>query len=158
MSIKYIGKELEVVALSAFVALARASESVSKATSIDLEEHGLTGSQFGVLEALYHLGDMCQKDLAKKILKSGGNMTTVLGNLEKRNLVKRVRDEEDSRKVVVGLSTEGRDLIAKIFPSHARLIGVVMSELDSSEQNLLIQLCKKLGLAVQRKHLDFKGD
>ncbi len=157
MSSKYQGKKSEVMALNAFVALSRASESVAAATSTDLANYDLSVSQFGVLEALFHLGGMCQKELAKKILKSGGNMTMVLGNLEKRGLVKRTRDEEDSRKVIVELSQKGRELISQIFPSHVNLIEKVMSELSEQEQELLNKLCKKLGLSVQNKFLNNEG-
>ena len=51
----------------------------------------LTISQFGVLEALYHKGPLCQRDIAAKILKSTGNITMVIDNLEKRELVRRER-------------------------------------------------------------------
>jgi MarR family 2-MHQ and catechol resistance regulon transcriptional repressor len=48
-----------------------------------LAEPKLTISQFGVLEALYHKGPLCQRDIASKILKSTGNITLVIVNLEK---------------------------------------------------------------------------
>lgn len=41
----------------------------------------MTASQFGVLEALCHLGPMHQYDLGERILKSSGNMTMVIDNL-----------------------------------------------------------------------------
>ena len=44
---------------------------------------GLSTSQFAVLDALLHLGPLCQKDLGEKILKTSGNMTMVIDNLEK---------------------------------------------------------------------------
>ncbi len=47
---------------------------------------GLTESQFGVLDSLFHLGPMKQKEIGKKILKSGGNITMVINNLEKRGI------------------------------------------------------------------------
>ena len=61
----------------------------SRAVACKVAEYDLTAPQFGVLEALYHLGPLCQKDLAAKILKSSGNMTMVIDNLEKRDLVRR---------------------------------------------------------------------
>ena len=44
----------------------------------------LTMGQFGVLEALLHLGPMCQQELGAKLLRSGSNITIVIDNLEKR--------------------------------------------------------------------------
>ena len=47
-----------------------------------LADHDLTVSHFGVLEALHHPGTLSQRDLARKLLKSTGNISIVLKNLE----------------------------------------------------------------------------
>jgi MarR family 2-MHQ and catechol resistance regulon transcriptional repressor len=98
-----------------------------------------------VLESLYHLGSMCQTQLASKILKSSGNLTMVIDNLEKRGLVHRVRDLEDRRKIQVQLTEEGRQLIAQVFPGHVASITEEMSTLTPQEQETLGSLCRKLG-------------
>ena len=107
---------------------------------------GLTVSQFGVLEALLHLGPLYQKDLGNKILKSGGNVTMVVGNLEKRGLVRRVRDEDDRRHYSVQLTGKGKRLINVLFPEHAKRIVKEMNVLTPGEQVELGRLCKKVGL------------
>ena len=76
-------------ALSAYINLIRASDSLVSKVSAHLEQSGVTLGQFGVLEALHHLGPMCQHALAKKLLRSGGNVTLVVDNLEKRGWVRR---------------------------------------------------------------------
>lgn len=142
----YKGTKDEVRSLSAFVKLVRASESVTTRVHRNLADAGLTVSQFGVLEALYHLGPLSQAELAKKILKSTGNITMVVDNLEKRGLVKRERQVKDRRYYAVKLSDEGRRLIANIFPRHAAKIMEEMASLTSVEQESLARLCRKLGL------------
>jgi MarR family 2-MHQ and catechol resistance regulon transcriptional repressor len=107
--------------------------------------HNLTISQFGVLEALYHLGPQAQNILGEKILKSNSNMTTVIDNLEKRNLVRRNRAEDDRRKIIVHLTDEGRDLIQKIFPEHVRAIQAQFAVLTNQEKLVLSELLRKLG-------------
>ena len=42
----------------------------------------MTVSQFGVLEALHHLGPLRQGEISAKLLRSGGNITLVVDNLE----------------------------------------------------------------------------
>ena len=75
-----------------------ASESVVGRIGQNLRaEDGLPLSQFGVLEALWHLGPLCQRDLGLKIRKSSGNMTMVVDNLEKRALVDRRKNADDRR-------------------------------------------------------------
>lgn len=139
--------KVEADAMNAFVKLLRAAEVVTGATHRHLVEENLTISQFGVLEALYHLGPLCQRDVAKKILKSTANITTVVDNLESRGLVERIRSSDDRRFVAVHLTEAGTRLIEKIFPVH--VLGVVqsLSALTYEEQAELGRLCKRLGLA-----------
>jgi len=136
-------------ALGTYVKLMRASETITMLAHQHLATHNLTTSQFGVLEALYHLGPMCQKDIGNKILKSSGNITTVVDNLEKRNLVKRNRTGSDRRFISVELTSEGRALIHNIFPSHVEGISDLLSALSAQEQKDLAELCRKLGRQQQ---------
>lgn len=107
---------------------------------------GLSTSQFAVLDALLHLGPLCQKELGEKILKTSGNMTMVIDNLEKGGLVIRERQIDDRRFVLVHLSDGGRALMVDLFPRHAAAISREMAILSPAEQDELGRLCKKLGL------------
>ena len=133
-------------ALDAFIKLVRASESVSRRIHRHLADAGLSVSQFGVLEALYHVGPLSQMEIAGKILKSTGNITMVIDNLEKRGLVKRERSAEDRRLYAVQLTATGRKLIEDTFPRHAEQITQEMNVLTRAEQEELSRLCKKVGL------------
>ncbi len=148
-STHYKGARDEVRALSAYVKLVRASDSLTSRIHRHLAATGLTISQFGVLEALYHLGPLSQAEIAKKVLKSTGNITMVIDNLEKRGLVKRERDKEDRRYYAVQMTAEGKKLIRRIFPRHAARIVEEMSVLSRVEQDSLGNLCRKLGLRQQ---------
>lgn len=132
-------------ALSAFINFLRAADSLAARLDSQIEMAGLTHGQFAVLEALFHLGPLNQCDLARKLLRSGGNVTVVIDNLEKRGLVRRERQKEDRRMVIVGLTPSGRRLIARIFPTHAAAITVEMNRLSLEEQETLRALCRKLG-------------
>lgn len=146
MPTRYRGSEGEVRALNALITLVRAAEAVGVTLHRDLVDKGLTSSQFGVLEALFHLGPLNQKNLAAKILKSTGNITMVIDNLEKRGLVKRTRDEKDRRHYSVGITRKGSGLITSFFPRHVARIVEEMSVLSGAEQEELGRLCKKVGL------------
>jgi len=145
------GNNKEVRALGTYVKLMRAAESITARVHKHLASIGLTVSQFGVLEAIFHLGPLSQRDLGRKILRSSGNITMVIDNLEKRRLVRRERDASDRRMFIVHLSGEGQKLIAKIFPSHAALITRELSVLKATDQKILGDLCKKVGVGVNKK-------
>jgi MarR family 2-MHQ and catechol resistance regulon transcriptional repressor len=147
MGSRYDGTTGEVRALNAYVALQRAADSVEGSTQAEIERAKLTQSQFGVLEALLHLGPLCARDLAVKLLRSKGNLTLVLENLEKAGLVARVRRDEDRRYQTVALTKKGRRLIAGMFPRHAGLIANAFRVLTAEEQEELRRICRKLGKA-----------
>jgi MarR family 2-MHQ and catechol resistance regulon transcriptional repressor len=152
MSKEFRGNNKEVRALSTYVKLMRAAESITSRVHKHLTSVGLTVSQFGVLEAIFHLGPLSQRDLGRKILRSSGNITMVIDNLEKRRLVRRKRDASDRRIFIVHLTSEGQRLIGKIFPSHAALITKELSVLNATDQKTLGDLCKKVGVGVGNRN------
>jgi len=144
MGTRHRGTIEEINALNAFIKLQRAGESVSARVHTVLPE-GLTITQFGVLESLYHIGPLCQSELAEKLLKSGGNLTLVVDNLEKAGYVARERDPADRRFVVVKLTPKGQGFITALFPKVVANVTREMSALSSTELSDLGRLCKKIG-------------
>ncbi|MDF2439284.1 MAG: MarR family transcriptional regulator, and catechol-resistance regulon repressor [Abditibacteriota bacterium] len=146
MSNRFQGSRSEVRALSTYVKLVRATETASGRIHRHLSEDGLTTGQFGVLEALLHLGPLNPCVLAQKHLQSSGNVTMIVDNLEKRGLVRREPSKEDRRRIMVHLTEEGERLIREIFPRHAHAVEVEMNRLSPEEQEELGRLCRKLGV------------
>jgi MarR family 2-MHQ and catechol resistance regulon transcriptional repressor len=145
MGTRHRGTSEEINALNAFIKLQRASESVASRVHAVLPE-GLTVTQFGVLEALHHIGPLCQSELAEKLLRSGGNLTLVVDNLEKAGYVGRERDPADRRFVVVKLTDKGQTFIAALFPKVVANVVREMASLSSTELSDFGRLCKKVGL------------
>lgn len=148
---RYRGTDEEARALSAYVKLMRAAETLSERIHRPLRDEGLTVSQFGVLEALYHLGPLSQGEVAAKVLRTSGNLTLVVDNLIKRGLLNRERNENDRRFYRLSLTPEGRTLMSGLFPRHARAIVDEMAVLDPEEQHELGRLCRLLGLGATAK-------
>ena len=145
----YRGNKEESRALRTYVKLMRAAESMTARIHRHLSSTGLTISQFAVLEALYQLGPLSQREIGQKILRSSGNITMVIDNLEKNGLVRRERNEADRRFFIVHLTDKGYNLINKIFPPHAAVIAKDLGVLTAAEQDALGRLCKKLGLGKE---------
>jgi MarR family 2-MHQ and catechol resistance regulon transcriptional repressor len=141
----YQGRRDTVRALNAYINLARATDSLLGRMSLELDQKGLTMGQFGVLETLLHLGPMCQRTLGQKLLRSGGNITLVVDNLEKHRWVRREPQKDDRRMIVIHLTPRGRRLIEGVFPEHAQTIKREMSVLTQREQESLRRICRKLG-------------
>ena len=150
MTTHYAGTEQEKQALDAFIKLSRAADSVGRRANDHLHTYDLTLSQFGVLEALHHLGPMPVGQLAGKILRSSANLTLVIDNLVKRGLTARERRADDRRTVQISLTPDGRDLIAAMMPDHVAGVVDAMSSLSAEEQATLAALCRKLGLGTRQ--------
>lgn len=147
MGTHYDGTPEENLALDAYIKLWRAANAVDDSVNQHLSHFDLTTSQFGVLEALFHLGPLQTGELGTKILKSSGNMTLVIDNLVKRGLVRRQRREDDRRCIDVYLTDEGRALVERIMPDHIAGIVDAFAVLTREERRQLASLCRTLGLA-----------
>ncbi|MEE8435788.1 MAG: MarR family transcriptional regulator [bacterium] len=145
MGTHFKGDKTEVRALDTYIKLVRAAESILSRVHHQTGD-GLTVTQFGVMEALHHLGPMHQRKIGLKLLKSGGNVTMVIDNLERRKLVKRRRDQKDRRFVNVHLTPAGIKLITKVFPQRVASVKDEMSRLTAAEQEELGRLCRILGV------------
>src|SRR5271165_5761107 len=110
----------------AYVRHVRSAEALHQSVSRGLLVDGLTASQFSTLKVLRLHGPLALREIAKYILKSGGNMTIVVDNLERDGLVTRDRDTEDRRMVYVSLTPKGVELFDRIYPEHLERIRSAM--------------------------------
>lgn len=135
-------------ALRLWIALARCYLTFSRAVASKVSEYDLTVPQFGVLEALHHLGPLTLGDLADKLLVTGGNVTYVMDRLEQQGFVVRERCGEDRRVVWAKLTPRGSALVAEVFPAHAAFVRDLAGILPESEQEELRELLKRLGRGI----------
>lgn len=151
MGTHYSGSKSDKSTLNAFIKMMRATESINNRLNRHLADANLTVSQFGTLEVLLHLGPLNQRAIGEKLLKSGGNITMVIDNLEKSGYVKREKDPDDRRAVLIHLTEEGKTLIEDFFPKHLERIKEEFSVLTEEEKSTLSELCKKLGIRPEEK-------
>lgn len=147
MPTRYRGTPSERRALNALIALSRCAASVSRDLAPSIRDAGLSESQFGVLEAILHLGPLAPCDLGEKLLTSRPNITAVVDDLEGKGLVRRERSREDRRSLTVHLTAAGERLIGSEMPRHVSAIARRLGALGAAEQEELARLCKKLGRA-----------
>lgn len=148
MPTHYDGTAKEKRALNAWIKFNRAGITLSSQMSESLRTFKLTESQFAVVEVLYHIGPLNLSEISEKLLCTGGNLTTVVDNLEKQNLAKRILSKTDRRQYKIHLTRKGKKHIEKLFPAHVKRMVEEFSVLSAAEQEELSRLCKKLGLGI----------
>lgn len=146
MGTKFKGSAKEIAALNTFIKITRCGETLNSRFNLILSENSLTEGQFNVLDALYHLGNLTQKELSKKLMKSGGNITMVIDNLEKLGFVRRKRGDKDRRTFSIQLTAAGKSKFKVVIPQVVNFISEKMNVLTFKEQQELQKICRRIGL------------
>ena len=84
------------------------------------------------------------KTLRRRLGWSKANATEVTATLQERGLVRRRRDPNDRRLVIVDLTYSGRELVERLFPEHSDRVTQAFGALDETEKRSLAELCRKL--------------
>lgn len=145
MGTNYQGTVEETLALDTYIKYVRSYDTMKRRIDGQNTIGDLSGSQFGTLEMLHHLGPLTQKDIGQKLLVSKSNVVTVIDKLESRGFVERQRSLEDRRCVFIHLTEDGREKIEEVLPVHVAAITEEMNRLSPQEQKDLGRLCRKLG-------------
>ena len=133
------------IALKLWVVLARAFDAVEHHSRSSIARFGLGTTEFGVLEVLYHKGELAVCDVQRRILVESSSTTYVVDKLVTRGLVRRRHSSHDRRVVLVALTPAGRRLIQRIFPMHADAMRDAVAPLPALQQAQAVRLLRALG-------------
>lgn len=130
-------------ALKANIVFRKAQVTIDNHVASSFRNHGITVTQFAVLDVLYSKGEMKICNLLTALMATSGNMTVVLKNMEKKGWIYRRTCPDDKRSSLIGLTEPGRQVIAQALPEHLERVQEAMSVLTEEEQEQLISLLKK---------------
>lgn len=107
-----------------------------------IDEFGFTVPQMEILGAIYHMSDR-NEDITQIILSQETGIdpmttSTILRNLEKKNLVTRTESKIDTRARVVKITDDGRALLLKAIEKVESIHEDLFSSID--EKALVTQL------------------
>jgi len=75
------------------------------------KESGVTGPQLLILQELGRVKGITAKEVADYINLSQATVTNILDRLETRQLIKRIRSEQDRRRVSLYLTEQGKEVL-----------------------------------------------
>lgn len=118
------------------------------------DQYQLSPSARGVLAVVEGAGQPLEPTvIAARLVVTTGSMTSLLDNLEKRGLVRRLPHPNDRRKLLIDLTPEAQTIVDEFLPAfHARERDVVAAALTTSEQRTLLRLLAKLQQAGADAH------
>jgi DNA-binding MarR family transcriptional regulator len=123
------------------------NKQVGRAFDETLADHGLSYGEYKLLLRLVTRTDdnrMSAGELSRSLLLSSGAMTNRLDQLEKADLIRRVRDPKDRRGVQVELTAKGRTIIDAAVTEQAAKEIDVLNVLSPRELASLNQLLRKV--------------
>src|SRR3989475_12166407 len=138
-------------ALKLWIVLARAFDAVDRHSRASIARFGLGTTEFGVLEVLYHKGELPVCEVQRRILVESSSTTYVVDKLCERGLVRRRPSSADRRVTLLALTPAGRRLIQQIFPPHAVAMRRAVGALPPREQGQAVRLLRALGKGATQR-------
>jgi DNA-binding MarR family transcriptional regulator len=151
-----LGAELDLEVEGIVDRIGGINRRIKTALKETLVEYGLTTEDWHVLSPLRLHGGRRHSpgELARDLELSSGAMTSRLDRLEELGLIRRLRDPDDRRSVVVELTPEGKDAWDAAAEIQGRKEAFFASALTPEEQRQLNGLLRKLMLAFEARESD----
>lgn len=137
--------------LKLVVVMSRAIQSMHKFLEDDIKQYGITPSEFGALEYLYHNGEVSVQKIGDKILVTSGTITYTINKLLKKGFITKRQCTEDKRYSYLKLTDEGYKFIDKAFNNHKKNLNNLLKDVSDKDKEDLVNLLKKIGMTISER-------
>lgn len=129
--------------------LREAQRCLSRALADRIGDHGVTIGQWYFLRALWDEDGLTQRELSQRVGMMEPTTVAALNGMERRDLVQRVRNTRDRRKINIYLTEKGSALRNTLLPYEDEVNRLAVDGLSVSErqalQKALSQVARNLG-------------
>ncbi|MDM5249650.1 MULTISPECIES: MarR family transcriptional regulator [unclassified Lysinibacillus] len=115
-----------------------------------VSQYMITPPQFVALQWLEELGDITIGDLSNRLYLAFSTTTDLVDRMEKNELVKRVRDENDRRVVVVHLLEKGERIIQEVIEKRQQYLQEKLVGFNEQEVAQLSSYLEKLHVHMKQ--------
>ena len=126
------------------IGIMRASNLLVDDLKKTLKNYPINATEFSVMEFLYSKGEKSIQEIRDRILLASGSATYVVDNLERKEYVRRIVNQNDRRVTYIKLTETGKDLINNIFPMHKKNTKEIFNDLTNEELVTLKKILKKI--------------
>lgn len=120
-----------------------------KAVKSEFKEKNLTSSQVMVIGILSHRKELKTSELSKELGLSNSTVSGILDRLEEKNLIERIRSEEDRRVIKVRVNKEFKTSMASKYMGVEEKITNIINKSPNEEIDFILK-----GLENLRKMLE----
>ena len=126
------------------IGIMRASNLLVDDLKKTLKNYPINTTEFSVMEFLYSKGEKSIQEIRDRILLASSSATYVVDNLERKEYVRRIVNQNDRRITYIKLTQAGKDLINDIFPTHKKNTKEIFNDLTNEELITLKEILKKI--------------
>lgn len=98
-----------------------------------LDELGITYPQYLVLMVLWETDSIAVSEITQRLILNTNTVTPILKRMEAQGVITRRRSDEDERKVIVTLTSKGKELQARAASIPDKLVAGLNSDNTSVE-------------------------
>ena len=118
-----------------------AQRAISRSLAARIATYGVSIGQWYFLRALWEEDGLTQRELSHRVGMMEPTTVTALNGMEKRGLVKRVRNSQDRRKMNIFLTDKGKSLRDTLMPfedevNRLAVVGMEPAEAEALEAGL----------------------
>jgi len=114
----------------------------------NVKKTGLSGSQLWIMQQIYNFNGISNSELAKNLTLHVSTCSILVNKLIKKGLVEKTRSQADERKIVLTISSKGKQLMAKAPKSPEGAIPSALKKLSIEEleelNKVLTKFAKKM--------------
>lgn len=104
----------------------------------------VTATQWAALVKAEELGAVSQNQLGRETAMDIATIKGVVDRLVKRGLMATANDPSDGRRSLITLTVRGAALVSRAKPTAAAITAETLNGLSASEQQMLIDLLRKI--------------
>ena len=117
----------------------------AKALRARLQPYGMTPGQYFFLRALWIEEGLSQRELSRRVGTTEPTTASALRLLEKKGLVRRVRNRDDRRTINIFLTAEGRGLKDELLTHAIEINQAAAAGLPQADIDRALELLRKMG-------------
>jgi DNA-binding MarR family transcriptional regulator len=110
----------------------------------------ITPSHWRVIFLLHDYGKLTISEISEQSLIEPSTLSRLLKSLEKRELIDRVRDDQDQRYTKIHLTDKGQKIYQDIIPVVSRQLEFTLQDLSEADKKSLLRILKTIKTSVYR--------
>jgi DNA-binding MarR family transcriptional regulator len=112
----------------------------------------LSMNEVHVLEAIQKTEEPTMSNIAHRLRVTVGTLTTAMNRLVDKGYVKRKREKDDKRKVIVSLTTKAYECLTIHDQFHEEMINSVIEDLQLEDNDVLITSLENISTYFREKY------